>query len=542
MSDVKVYNSNPNLPSADNKYQYTDYQLSEIAKCMADPIYFAETYFKIVHVDHGLVPFKLYDYQKEAIVKSMSNRKFIMNASRQCGKTSVATVIILHFALFNDSKSIALLANKADTAQEILSRIQLAYEYLPHWLKAGVIEWNKRRITFDNGSIIMAAASSSSSIRGKSISLLYVDEHAFVNDWDDFAAAVLPTLSSGTTTRMIFTSTPNGLNHFYNYMQGAKSDTNGFSWMEVPWTMVPGRDEAWKEEVLGGINNDMQRFETEYNCAFQGSSGTLISGSSLKRLFSKNPLHINDSNTYRVYEEPIPKHSYMIIADVSRGKGLDYSAFHVIDVTSVPYKQAAVFRDNLITPTDYSEVLYRTGTAYNEASILVEINDIGGQVVDLLNMDFEYEGILYSESAGRAGKRIAVGFSNSVEPGIRTTRPVKGIGCSMLKLLIEQDKLEIYDEDTIMELNTFSKSKNGVSYEAESGKTDDLVMGLVLFGWLSQDRYFVDLCDSDIMQHFRERTNEEYDEEYTAFGFSTSSADSFEDVGSYDNPIRSMNF
>ena len=535
MSNIKVYNSNPNLPSADNKYSYTEEQAKEFIKCMKDPIYFAEKYFKIVHVDHGLIPFTLYDYQKEAIKKSGLSRKFIMNASRQCGKTSVATVIVLHFALFNDSKNIAILANKADTAQEILSRIQLAYEYLPHWLKPGVSEWNKRRVTFDNGSSIIAAASSSSAIRGRSISLLYVDEHAFVDNWDEFSAAVLPTISSGTTTRMIFTSTPNGLNHFYDYVQGAKLGTNGFEYLEVPWTAVPGRDEAWKEEVLGGINHDMEKFECEYACAFAGSSGTLISGSALKRLSPVAHLHINQEETYKVFDEPAPNNSYMIIADVSRGKGLDYSAFHVIDVTTIPYVQVATYRNNLITPTDYSEVLYRTGTAYNEASILVEINDIGGQVVDLLNMDFEYEGILYSESAGRAGKRIAVGFSNTVEAGIRTTRPVKAIGCSMLKLLIEQGKLIIKDSQTIKELNTFSKK--GSSYEAESGQNDDLVMGLVLFGWLSQDKVFKDLCDSDVMQHFRERTSEEYDEEYTAFGFSFNAADDFE-MRDLHNPIR----
>jgi hypothetical protein len=260
------YNGNPNLPKANTQHNWTAEMINEYIKCKADPVYFAETYFKIVHVDKGLIPFKLYEYQKEAIRLSSLNRKFVMNASRQCGKTSVATVIILHYALFNDSKKVALLANKADTAQEILSRIQLAYEYLPHWLKCGVSEWNKRRVEFDNGTIIIAAASSSSSIRGQSVSMLYIDECAFVERWEEFSASVMPTLSSGKETRMIFTSTPCGLNHFFHYVDGGKNGVNGFSVLEVPWTAVPGRDLKWKEDILGTINHDLQKFEVEYNC------------------------------------------------------------------------------------------------------------------------------------------------------------------------------------------------------------------------------------------------------------------------------------
>ena len=265
MAAMQGYNGNHNLPKANTRHNWSQAMVDEYKKCKNDPVYFAETYFKIVHVDHGLIPFKLYDYQKEAVLASMKNRKLVINASRQCGKTSVATVIILHYALFNDNKKVALLANKADMAQEILSRIQLAYEYLPHWLKCGVSEWNKRRIEFDNGTIIMAAASSSSSIRGQSVSMLYIDENAFVEHWDEFSASVMPTLSSGKETKMIFTSTPNGLNHFFHYCDGAKKKTNGFYYIEVPWTKVPGRDEKWKNEVLGSINHDLQKFEVEYN-------------------------------------------------------------------------------------------------------------------------------------------------------------------------------------------------------------------------------------------------------------------------------------
>lgn len=440
--------------------------------------------------------------------------------------TSVATVIILHYALFNKRKKIGILANKADTAQEILSRIQLAYEYLPHWLKCGVVEWNKRRVEFDNGTIILAAASSASSIRGQSLSMLYLDEIAFVEHFDEFSASVLPTLSSGKRTRMIFTSTPNGLNHFFDYCEGAKKGVNGFAYLEVPWYDVPGRDEKWKEDILGGINHDLEKFKCEYECNFIGSSGTLISGAALKQLSAEQPMHYNAGYGYRVYEEPERDKQYVLIADVSRGKGLDFSAFHVIDVTQVPYRQVATFRNNMITPIDYAEFIYRSGKAYNDAQVLIEVNDIGGQVSDLLYYDYSYENIMHSETHGRAGKRISGGFGKNADRGIRTTKTVKAIGCSMLKLLIEQKKLTIVDKDTINELNTFSK--HGSSYEAESGHNDDLVMGLVLFGWLSQDPFFKELNNMDIMHHLRERSEDEIMDELSSFGFRFDPSDEWE--------------
>lgn len=532
MSSTSGYNGNPNLPKAGARYNLTPDQIVEFKKCMDDPVYFAENYFKIVHIDHGIVPFKLYPYQADAVKLAQSNRKLVVNASRQSGKTSIATVIILHYALFNEDKKIALLANKGEMAREILSRIQLAYEYLPLWLKCGVKEWNKGSVEFDNGTKIIAAASSSSAVRGQSISLLYIDECAFVPNWEEFSASVLPTLSSGNQSRLIYTSTPNGLNHFFEYCEGAKKDANGFAYLEVPWWKVPGRDEEWKETMLGMIGHDQEKFEVEFNCEFMGSSGTLLSGACLKRLEHKQPIHINHGYGYKVYEEPKPNHNYVLVADVSRGKGLDYSAFQVIDISEVPYRQVATFKNNMITPIDYAEYIYRTVVAYNNAYVLVEVNDIGAQVSDLLHFDYEYEYVLKSESAGRAGKRIFGGFGKSnFDRGIRTTTQVKSTGCSMLKLLIEQNKLLIVDIETIRELSVFSKKGN--SYEAESGHHDDLVMGLVLFAWLSQDDFFKGLTDDNIMHHLREQSEEDIMENLTSFGFSVDGTDYYEHQTEY---------
>lgn len=510
----KGYNGNPLLKKARREIQWTQDMVQEWLKCAQDPIYFAERYIKIVHVDRGLIPIILYDYQKEIIVKLTNNRRVTVVTSRQAGKTTTAAAIILHYILFNEHKTVALLANKGDAAREILDRIKLAYESLPQWMQQGVVEWNKGSIELENGCKVLAAATSSSAIRGKSISLLYIDEAAFVENWDEFFASVFPTISSGETTKILFTSTPNGLNHFYKTCMGAKEGTNGYQFVEVPWQQVPGRGAEWQKETLGAMDFDLEKFAQEFECAFLGSSGTLISGACLKTLVSLSP--VGERDGLKQYFRPEKDHKYVIIADVSRGKGLDYSAFQVIDTTIMPYQQVCIFRNNMVTPLDYAGVIHNVSKMYNSAVILVEINDVGAQVVDSLHHDFESELIVYTENAGARGKRISSGFGNS-ERGIRTTKTVKAIGCSMLKLLIEQQQLIINDHQTIFELSRFSKK--GHSYEAETGCNDDLVMGLVLFAWMSDQQYFKDLTDINTLMKLREKTEEEMESELTPFGF-----------------------
>jgi len=513
----EFYNGNPLLKKARKQISWTQEMLQEWLKCAQDPIYFAEKYIQIVHVDHGLIPIRLYDYQKEIIVKLTNNRRVTVVTSRQAGKTTTAAAIILHYILFNEHKTVALLANKGDAAREILDRIKLSYESLPDWLQQGVLEWNKGSIELENGCKVLAAATSSSAIRGKSISLLYIDEAAFVENWDEFFASVFPTISSGETTKILFTSTPNGLNHFYKTCMGASEGTNGYQYVEVPWQKVPGRNEAWRQETLAAMDFDHEKFAQEFECAWLGSSGTLISGAVLKTLVSKSAIIARDGLS--VYKEKEGNHQYVIVADVSRGKGLDYSAFQVIDVTSMPYEQVCTYKNNMVTPLDYAGVLFQTAKAYNNASILVEINDTGGQVADSLFYDFEYEGVINTENAGARGKRISGGFAKggTSDRGIRTTKTVKAIGCSMLKLLIEQRQLIINDHNTIFELSRFSKK--GTSYEAEPGCNDDLVMGLVLFGWMSDQQYFKDLTNINTLQRLRDKTDEELENDLVPFGF-----------------------
>jgi hypothetical protein len=517
LSKLKGYNGNALLKRSDQKIEWTIEMFNEYIKCSEDVVYFTETYMKIINIDIGLVPFKLYDYQKEMLQSMADNRFNIIATARQAGKSTVTCAFVMWYIIFHAEKTVALLANKGETAREILGRIQLAYQHLPRWLQQGVKEWNKGSMELENNSRVIAAATSSDNIRGYSINLLFIDEAAFIENWDSFFTSVYPTISSGTESKIVLVSTPNGLNHFYSLWVNAREKRNGYVPIEVTYDKVPGRDAAWREQTLASMNFDVAKFEQEYCVEFMGSSGTLIAGWKLKELVHQTPV-ISKENLNQYYT-PIKGHVYVIICDVSRGKGLDYSAFSVIDVTQMPYQQVAVYRSNMITPLDYAEVIHRVGKAYNMAAILVEINDIGEQVSSALHFDFEYDNVLFTENAGRAGKRISTGFAKAatIDKGIRTSKPVKATGCAILKLLIEQNQLVINDFHTIEELSTFSRK--GQSYEAEEGKHDDMVMPLVLFGWLSDQQYFKDMTDINTLMKLREKSDDDIMNDLSPFGF-----------------------
>jgi len=515
MMENNGYLGNNHLKKAGSEVEWTPELIKEYMKCMDDPVYFAKTYIKIVHVDKGLVPFDMYPYQEEIVQKITNHRRLAVLTARQSGKTTTAVAVILHYILFNEYKTAAILANKGDSAREVLSRIQIAYEALPKWLQQGIEEWNKGSIALENGCKIYAGTTSSSAIRGKSISFLYLDEVAFIEGYDEFFASVYPTISSGETTKLLMTSTPKGLNHFWKTCKGAEEGTNGYQFVKVMWDDVPGRNEAWKQETLEALDHDEEKFNVEYCCQFLGSSSTLIAGDKLKTLAPDTPMAQKDG-LYQ-YAKPVPDHTYVLIADVSRGKGLDYSAFSIIDISKMPYQQVCIYRDNFVGPVDYAEFIFRTAKLYNDAYAMIEINDIGGQVSDLLFLDYGYENLIFTENAGRAGKRVSGGFGKNVDRGIRTTTSVKRIGCSILKMLVEQNQLLIPSFETIRELSRFARKGN--SYEAESGEHDDLVMTLVLFSWLTDQSYLKDLTDINTIMALREKTDKEIEENMLPFGF-----------------------
>lgn len=494
MAEVTSYMSNPNLKRAGVKIEWTQDQIKEYVKCSEDPVYFALNYIRIVNVDQGLVPFRMWDFQKHMLETFHKNRFVVCKMPRQVGKSTTIIAYLLHQILFRDNTSVAMLANKGSTARELLSRLQLAYENLPIWLQQGIVTWNKGNIELENGSKVLAAATSSSAVRGGSYNILFLDEYAFVpnNQADQFFNSVYPTISSGKTSQVLVVSTPNGLNHFYRMWSDATSKRSNYVPIEVHWSQVPGRDERWKEETIR--NTSLDQFRVEFETEFVGSSHTLISSSKLKTLVFNNP--IRQDNKLDILEEPQKDHTYVVTVDVARGQGLDYSAFSIMDVTSIPYKQVAKYRDKEISPLLYPTLIFNAATAYNNAYVLVEINDIGQQISDILHHELEYENLVKIQIKPRQGQQMSYGHTKKIQFGVKTSVTTKRIGCTNLKTLVESDKLLINDADTIMELMTFVASRE--SFAAEEGSHDDLAMTLVLFAWFIAQRNFRESLNGDI--------------------------------------------
>ena len=540
------YLGNTNLKEAGIDIQFTEEQVKEYMKCSKDPVYFIEKYIKVVSLDEGLVPFKLYDFQEDMVETVHNNRFVIAKLPRQSGKSTTMVAYLLHYILFNQNVNVAILANKQSVAKDILSRLQLTYEYLPLWLQQGIVEWNKGSIKLENDSRIIASSTSSSAIRGGSYNILLLDEFAHVPTTiaEEFFNSVYPTISAGQNTKVIMISTPNGLNMFYYYWKGAtkkpgEDGKNDYIPIEVQWDQVPQypggplRDEKWKEDTIA--NTSASQFQQEFICDFMGSQNTLISSAKLRSLNWSTPA-TKDADGLWIYEEPKEDRDYFITVDTSRGQGKDYSAFVVVDATDMPYKLVARYRNNTISPMVYPTVIRAVATKYNHAQVLVEINDIGGQVADVLYKDLEYENVMMTIYKGRAGQVINGGFGGSGKSqsqlGVRTTTPVKKLGCSILKSLIEEDKLIVEDVDCVNELITFVAKGN--SFEADDGHTDDLVMSLVLFAWMTRQDYFKSLTDSDIRTQIYEEKIREIEDDLMPFGFAS---DSLEE-GEWDGEDR----
>ena len=513
MSDA--YLSNPNLKKVGVNIEFTQEQIQEYVKCANDPIYFVKNYVKIVHVDKGLIPLDLYEYQERMINTFNDNRFVITKMPRQSGKSTAVVAFILHYLLFNSDKNIAVLANKAELARELLDRVKKAYENLPLWLQQGIVVWNKGSIEVENGSKILATSTTGSAARGQSFSMVFLDEFAFVQHGiaDEFFKSVYPTISSGQETKMIIVSTPKGMNHFYKMWVEAEEKRSNFIPLAVNWWETPGRDEDWKLQQIA--NTSEESFDQEFACNFLGTSNTLVNTNTLRNLTFVRPMF--QKQGFDQYEEIKPGHEYVITVDTSRGVEGDYSAFVVIDVSEVPYKVVAKYRDNKISPMMYPELIYNVANNFNHAFVLVEINDIGEQVASILYRDLEYENVFVTAMKGRAGQRIGGGFGKNAQLGVRTTKQVKRVGCSTLKDLVEDQKIIIEDFDVIEELSNFISKKE--SYEADEGHHDDLVMCLVLFSWLIRQEYFKDLTNTDIRQKFLADKEEMMEEEMLPFGF-----------------------
>jgi hypothetical protein len=501
MNSSLNYNGNPHVKGDGVQQNFTAHEIVEYQRCMADPVYFTKTYVKIVHVDRGLVPFGLYPYQENMFNHFNDNRFSIVLAPRQVGKSASAIIYLLWYALFHSEKTIAILANKGATAREMLARITLALENIPFFLQPGTKVLNKGSIVFSNNSEILAAATSSSSIRGKSVALLMLDEFAFVENASTFYTATYPVIVSGKNTKVIVTSTPNGVgNMFHKLWEGAVQGTSDYKPFQVDWRDVPGRDEEWKRQTIA--NTSELQFDQEFNCSFLGSGSTLISSNCLLALQGIEAAKSQYGIKY--YYDPVEDHDYIMTVDVSKGRGQDYSTFTVFDVSTMPFKTVCTYRDNLISPLIYPELIVRAAKQYNNAMVVIENNDAGQVVCNAVYYEYEYDNMFVSSAVK----------SNGI--GVMMTKRVKRIGCSNLKDLIESGKLEVCDMDTIVELSTFEP--HGDSYAARGSTHDDMVMNLVMFSWFVSTEAFGGISNVDLKQLLYSEKIREMDEDVPLFG------------------------
>jgi len=523
LNQKNTYLGNPNVKKDGVNEQWTPDLIQEYKKCMVDPVYFVEHYCKVISLDEGIVNFKLYPYQRKMFQQFQENRFNVVLACRQSGKSISACAYLLWYALFNPEKTVAILANKGQTAGEMLSRITLMLENIPFFIQPGSKAVNKRSLEFSNNSRIIASATSGNSIRGMSVNLLYLDEFAFVERASEFYTSTYPVVSAGKDTKVIVTSTANGIgNQFHKIWEGAVQGINEFSSFRVDWWDVPGRDDEWKQQTIA--NTSQLQFDQEFGNTFFGTGDTLVNADTLLGLRAKPPVRTMEGGLLKIYEEPIKDHDYVMTVDVSKGRGQDYSTFTLIDISSRPFKQVAVYRNNTISPLLFPNIIYKFAKPYNEAYVVVESNDQGAVVCNGLYHDLEYENV-HVESSVKA---------NAI--GIEINRKTKRLGCSAIKDILEEKRLTINDEQTILEISTFEAK--GQSYEASDGNHDDLMMNLVLFGYFVSTQYFSDMTDINLKQMMFEQKMQEIENDVVPFGFIDDGEEAIVKIENEDDPWR----
>ncbi len=523
LNQKNTYLGNPNVKKDGVNEQWTPHLIQEYKRCMVDPIYFVENYCKVISLDDGIVNFKLYPYQRRMFEQFQENRFNIVLACRQSGKSISACAYLLWYALFNPEKTVAILANKGQTAGEMLGRITLMLENIPFFIQPGSKAVNKRSLEFSNNSRIVASATSGNSIRGMSVNLLYLDEFAFVERASEFYTSTYPVVSAGKDTKVIVTSTANGIgNQFHKLWEGSVQGINEFKGFRVDWWDVPGRDAKWKEQTIS--NTSQLQFDQEFGNTFFGTGDTLVNADTLLGLRAKPPVRTMEGGALKVYEEPIEKHDYVMTVDVSKGRGQDYSTFTLIDISTRPFKQVAVYRNNTISPLLFPNIIYKFAKPYNNAYVVVESNDQGTVVCNGLYHDLEYENV-HVESSVKA---------NAI--GIEINRKTKRLGCSAIKDLLEEKRLTINDEQTILEISTFEAK--GQSYEATEGNHDDLMMNLVLFGYFVSTQYFSDFTDINLKQMMFEQKMKEIENDVVPFGFIDDGEEAIVKIENEEDPWR----
>lgn len=532
MAEYKdFYRDNPLLKRVGVQYEFEQWQLDEYLKCSQDPIYFIRNYVKIISLDEGLILFDMHDYQEEMVNAFHNNRFSIVRIGRQSGKTTTSVGYLLWLSLFTERYSIAITANKKALAVDILSRYQLAYENLPMWLQQGIVVWNKGSVELENGSKLLAASTAASSIRGGSFNLVFMDEFAHVHNnlAEEFFTSTYPVISSGKTTKIIIVSTPRGMNLYYKMWMDAINKKSDYFPVDIHWSRVPGRDEEWKEKTIR--NTSLRQFNQEFGCEFHGSTNTLIDGLKLQTLVAIDPLDtygetfngvtipiemdifippVKESFDDETKKQIDKDHIYAMTVDVSEGKNLDYAAFSIFDVSTIPYEQVATYRNNQLHPMLFPDIIKLCAEFYNNAYVLIEINN-NPTVADTLYQDLEYENVLKIYAGNKKAQQISES-GKATQNGVNMSPLVKRVGCTTLKTLIETDKLKLNSGDTIYELSRFIATNN--SFAAEEGANDDLAMTLVIFAWLTTQKLFIELSSTDIRKRLQIENNYLKEEEH----------------------------
>lgn len=466
-----MYENNNNLRSVNEKIEYTKEMLEEYIRCSEDIIYFAEKYFHIITIDHGKIKIKLWEFQKKmlkAFLKPPEDKKnVIVLASRQIGKTTISTIYILHTLLFNSDKTTALLANKEKTAVEILSRVKMSYELLPIWLQQGIVEWNKGSIVLGNGSRVLASSTSSSAIRGYTINYLYLDEFAYVPQHvqKEFMSAVLPTVSSGKTSKVIILSTPNGMETFYTMWTEAIRNQNSYYPIKINWQDVPGRDEAWKNMMIADLPDGLNQFLTEYGNRFLGSANLLVDPDKLEKTIFQAYNDSKWNGLLRIYKNPVPNKTYILGIDTAKGVGANYSVIQVIQINSEKdIEQVATYRNNKISPYDFAQVCIGVSDYYNNAQMMIENNsDVGGMLTTILWYEYECDRLVNLDPNGL---------------GVQSNRKTKLEANLLFKRYFENEWLKIVDKQTIYELGLY-KEVTPTCYAADRHDTDDTITAIL---------------------------------------------------------------
>lgn len=503
-----VYRNNPRLRRPNVTIPITKAQEAEYIRCANDCDYFLTNYYKVISLDYGEIHYKPFPFQKRMTDAFTDHRFVICLLPRQMGKSVCVVGYLLWYILFNEHKVCAILGNEASVAQKLLGQLKFAYERIPLWMQSGVVEWNKTSIEVENGCKAISDATTGDSIRGQAVNIVFLDEFAHVDTStaEGFFGSVYPTISSGHTTKMFIVSTPKGMNEFYYRWRSAQSGKSDFFAVQAHWSERPDRTPAWEKTTRA--NMTPEEWMENYECQFLGGTNALISSAFLSTIPPAEPIAVE--NKLDIHEYPKPGHRYVVTVDPAEGAGQDYSALSVIDVTTIPYRLVAKFRDKYISSLVLPRTIYHVATQYNKAYVLLEINSIGHQIGYALFYEYEYENLLTTVPKQRAGAVLKTGYHGTQTAfGIKTTQQTKSQGCANLKALVESRKLIVEDFHVIEELSKFTMQ--GKQFKAEEGEHDDLVMSLVLFGWLAKQPMFVNLTSIDVGQkHYIEEESQTF--------------------------------